>query len=125
MSVSSKNRASDCGDCFTGCNVRAKNTLYMNYLPFARSRGVDMFAQVEVSHMTKSADGKYILHYRVNQQGGQGELQQLRARHVILAAGSLGSTEVLFAFKKSRPTTLGCAGQTLQRQRRFRRNRLQ
>ncbi len=95
-----QNPCIDCGDCFTGCNVRAKNTLYMNYLPFAESQGVDMFAQVEISHLTKTADGKYSLHYRVNKQDGQGELQQVQARHIVLAAGSLGSTELLLRSRK-------------------------
>ncbi|CAG1021618.1 partial Cholesterol oxidase, partial [Methylococcales bacterium] len=36
-----------CGDCMTGCNVLAKNTLYMNYLPFAKSQGAFIITEME------------------------------------------------------------------------------
>src|SRR5215471_527248 len=35
----------DCGNCVTGCNVRAKNTVYMNYLPMAYNAGATILTQ--------------------------------------------------------------------------------
>ena len=32
-----------CGDCMTGCNYSAKNTVLMNYLPDARNHGAEIF----------------------------------------------------------------------------------
>ena len=43
-----------CGDCNTGCNVGAKNTVLMNYLPDAVDHGTDIFTQVEVQYITKN-----------------------------------------------------------------------
>src|ERR1700675_4587605 len=37
-----------CGDCITGCNVSAKNTVLMNYLPRAEQHGAEIFTEVEV-----------------------------------------------------------------------------
>ncbi len=48
----------DCGDCVTGCNVSAKNTLYMNYLPFAWRNGCDIFTQTRVDWLEKLAGGR-------------------------------------------------------------------
>ncbi|MGH9401671.1 MAG: GMC family oxidoreductase N-terminal domain-containing protein, partial [Terriglobia bacterium] len=54
----------DCGDCLTGCNVGAKNTLYMNYLPVARASGTDMFTETQVDWIEKLADGGWRIHGR-------------------------------------------------------------
>ena len=35
-----------CGNCVSGCNTGAKNTLNMNYLPDAKVHGAEMFTQV-------------------------------------------------------------------------------
>ncbi len=37
-----------CGNCLTGCNTGAKNTLAMNYLPDAVQRGAEIFTQVSI-----------------------------------------------------------------------------
>lgn len=85
----------DCGDCITGCNVGAKNTLRMNYLPQARAHGAAIFTRIEVSHIQANADGGFSVWYRRNSEHGQGELESLSARKVVLSAGSLGSTGIL------------------------------
>ena len=35
-----------CGNCVGGCNVGAKNTLNMNYLPDAKAHGAKIFTEV-------------------------------------------------------------------------------
>jgi cholesterol oxidase len=85
----------DCGDCSTGCNVGAKHTLDMNYLPLAWSGGAMMFTQTEVERIEKAAD-----HYRVHcilrrSRFAAEEGEVVTARMVILAAGTLGTNEIL------------------------------
>lgn len=87
----------NCGDCASGCNVGAKNTLDTNYLAIAKSGGAEMFTQVEVKRVEKDAGGGYLVHY-VRRESARGQLEQgtLKAkRMVIIGAGSLGSTGIL------------------------------
>ena len=83
-----------CNDCITGCNVGAKNTLNMNYLPYAKQKGAEIFTQIEVLYLQKKAGG-YVVHYRKNTAEKYGDPQQLRAKRVILSGGAIGSTEIL------------------------------
>lgn len=85
----------DCGDCITGCNVGAKNTLYMNYLPFARQRGAQIFTQIEVRRIAAAKQGGYTVVYRRNEADRLGEERTLQAANVVLSGGTLGSTEIL------------------------------
>jgi cholesterol oxidase len=91
-----------CGDCVSGCNYRAKNTVLMNYLPDARAWGAKIFTQVAVHHLGRSR-GRWVVHYQRLASGhenpGDG-LLTLTADIVVLAAGTLGSTEILL---RSRP----------------------
>lgn len=87
-----------CNDCVTGCNVGAKNTLYMNYIPYARQKGAEIFTQIEVLYLEKS-NGGYTVHYRHSSAEQYGEPRQLRAKNVVLSGGTVGSTEMLLRSK--------------------------
>lgn len=85
----------DCGDCVTGCNVGAKNTLYMNYLPIAHRNGADIFTKIEVKWIEKRSGGGWRVHGKRIRTFAPDESFTIDARHVILSGGSLGSTEIL------------------------------
>jgi cholesterol oxidase len=42
-----------CGDCITGCNYGAKNTVLFNYLPDARNFGAEIFTQLSVRYVER------------------------------------------------------------------------
>jgi cholesterol oxidase len=90
-----RRRCIDCGDCMTGCNVGAKNTLYMNYLPLAKTGGAHIFTQTEVEYIENAGDNGWIAHVRRRENLLEGVTTTIRARRLILAAGALGSTKIL------------------------------
>jgi cholesterol oxidase len=103
-----------CGDCVTGCNTGAKNTLTMNYLPEAFRSGAEIFTGATVIAVeSRQHDGQeFTTVYfgysdedwgRTLADRGPGSFPgphdegicSIRAKIVILAAGTLGSTEIL------------------------------
>lgn len=84
-----------CGDCVTGCNFSAKNTLYMNYLPMAAQAGADIFTQIKVEWLEKLATGGWRIHGQRVTSPVKKEKFKLDVGNVILAAGSINSTEIL------------------------------
>ncbi len=105
----------DCGDCLSGCNVGAKNTLAQNYLPLARRAGAEFFTQTEV-HRVEKVDNYYRVHYTHHASDGCGGHHPYHGvtttRVLILGAGSLGSSEILM--RSAAPTLelsgrLGCS----------------
>ena len=95
-----------CGDCVSGCNYGAKSSLLMNYLPDAKANGVKMFTEVAVRRLERRA-ARWQVHYELVKAGrerfGSREMT-VTADFVILAAGTLGSTEVL---RRSQEAGLG------------------
>ncbi len=82
-----------CGDCCAGCNVGAKNTVALTYLPDAARHGAEIFTEITVRHISKAADGTWRVHVRPTI--GNAEPLVVEAAIVVLAAGTLGSTEIL------------------------------
>lgn len=82
-----------CGDCCGGCNVGAKNSIAVTYLPDAARHGAELFTHAGVRYMAKSGDGEWDVHVR--RLDGDGGDIVVRAAMVVLAAGTLGTTEIL------------------------------
>lgn len=85
----------DCGNCVTGCNVGAKNTLAMNYLPMAASAGVIIHTQTKVEWLEKLPSGDWRIHGKHVEDDFSAQSFTIDAHDVILSAGSLNSTEIL------------------------------
>jgi cholesterol oxidase len=86
-----------CGDCCGGCNAGAKNTVALTYLPDAARHGAEIFTHAKVRHLARSADGRWqVCLGRLDGPAGTPAAETLvRADIVVLAAGTLGSTEIL------------------------------
>ena len=84
-----------CGDCCSGCNYGAKNTLLMNYLPDAKAYGAVIVTEAEVDTIVKAGSGWTVSVYDRSKPFKDQKPIQIKAGTVILAAGSLGSTEIL------------------------------
>ncbi len=90
-----------CGDCMSGCNHSAKNTVLMNYLPDAKLHGAQIFTQVEVRYLERE-DDLWLVHYQLLDTGREGfdaPTAVVSADIVILAAGTLGTNEILLRSK--------------------------
>ena len=85
----------DCGDCVTGCNVGAKNTLYMNYLPAAKRNGAEILTQTQVDWLQKLGTGGWRIYGRHFNAMGMPERFSMEAGIVVLSGGSLGTPEIL------------------------------
>jgi len=93
------------GNCDIGCDVRAKNTLDLNYVPMAEKRG----AEVRPLHLVNAIeplDGGYKVTFNRISDGRLIPGSETATR-VFLAAGSLGSTELLLRCRDDRKTLPG------------------
>lgn len=91
-----------CGDCVTGCNFDAKNTLPFTYLPLAKQRGAHIFTQCEVLTVAKDGDGYLVSFRRLDVVPCQSPVERrVRAQAVVIGAGTLGSTALLLRSRSS------------------------
>ncbi len=87
-----------CGRCFIGCPSGAKNSLDLNYLYLAERLGAEIRAETEVVRLLPlsddGADG-YRVETRRSTTRHTLDTQSIRARAVVVAAGVLGSVQLL------------------------------
>ncbi|MCX7275323.1 MAG: alkaline phosphatase D family protein [Burkholderiales bacterium] len=95
-----------CGDCLTGCNIGAKDSLDVNLLAHAARAGVRIHTGATVLSIRRAlardlaADEAdhwvlRVVHTDPRLQAREREHLRVRARKVILSAGTLGSAEIL------------------------------
>ncbi len=90
-----------CGGCMVGCQHNAKNTLPKNYLHFAEQRGTTILPEWTVRDIRPlggvQADGaRYEVIGQRTTGFRRGPRPPLRARHVVVSAGTLGTLRLLF-----------------------------
>ncbi|ODR99798.1 hypothetical protein AUC68_01215 [Methyloceanibacter methanicus] len=81
-----------CGDCCSGCNVGAKNSIAVTYLADAKRHGAEIFTELAVSHVERLSGG-WRVHFAATADAS--ETASVDAKTVFLGAGTLGSTEIL------------------------------
>ncbi|MBS9373721.1 Cholesterol oxidase [Rhodococcus sp. B50] len=82
-----------CGGCLVGCPYGSKNTLDLNYLWLAQRRGAEIRPDSRVVSVAALDGGGY----EVELADGE----RLRAPEVVLAAGVLGTVELLFRSREN------------------------
>ena len=90
-----------CGECDIGCNVGAKNTLDLNYLAVAESKGAEVGTGSEVTGIAPRDDGFEV---RYRDPGQHGREQTVAARQVFLALGAVNTTELLLRCRDQHQT---------------------
>jgi len=83
-----------CGGCMVGCRFGAKNTLDKNYLYFAERFGARVIPETKAIRLVP-VDGSYDVETRSTTALFGGRRGRLRAERVIVAAGVLGTVELL------------------------------
>lgn len=91
-----------CGECDVGCNVGAKNTLDHTILSAAAVAGAQIRTCCEVRTLTPQPGGGWEVGVREHEAARIGHATEwpgapahVRARHVVLAAGTLGTNHLL------------------------------
>ena len=90
-----------CGGCMVGCRFNAKNTLDKNYLFFAEKLGAEIMPETMVTLIEPDGEGGYLLRTRRSVGALRRGRRTLRARGVVVAAGAMGTTDLLLRCREA------------------------
>jgi cholesterol oxidase len=94
-----------CGGCMVGCRHGAKNTLDKNYLWFAEKLGAKVRPETLVTGIEEDGKGGWLVHTRRSTRKVFRGRRTFRARGVVLAAGALGTVNLLLKCREQRRLT--------------------
>jgi cholesterol oxidase len=94
------------GNCGFGCAAAAKNTLDLNYLPLAERHGPEIHALHHVDCIAPLRRGGYRVDFQhmLPQAPSAPERGSVRAGTVVVAAGTLGTNELLLRCRDQHAT---------------------
>ena len=81
-----------CGDCWSGCNVGAKNTVGITYIADAVDHGASVFCESRAESISRSGNRWSV---KVKDLSKSRSMSRIEAPIVVLAAGTMGTTELL------------------------------
>lgn len=95
-----------CGECDIGCNYGAKNTLDYNYLTRAQDAGAQLRTLAHVTGFARAGDPNdgFTVSYKQYSLDDRDEIiatemHKVHARHLVLSAGTIGSTRLLLRYQ--------------------------
>ncbi len=86
-----------CGDCWSGCNVGAKNTVGITYIADAADHGAAVFCKSRAEAIAKTDAGWEV---DVSDLSTGHGTRRMAARIIVLAAGTMGTNELLLRAQK-------------------------
>jgi cholesterol oxidase len=93
-----------CGECDVGCNYGAKNTLDYTYLTHAKHAGAEIQTLCDVRAFQPRPGGGYEVTYRdLTIDPAAPVSVRLTCDHLVLSAGTLGTTELLLRNRAAFP----------------------
>lgn len=112
-----------CGDCMTGCNVGAKASLDTNLLAQAERDGALVYTGASVLALSRTpsqnpeTDNRFVwtlevVHTNASLRRREADTWKVKARKVILAAGTLGSPEILLRSRTAELTFSNTLGES-------------
>lgn len=106
-----------CGGCFLGCRVGAKNTLDLNYLYLAEKLGCEIHAQSRVHRIEPlNPDGSAGYQIHIAHPDRSAPASPIECRRVVVAAGVMGTLNLLLNAQRSDlpklSSQLGCGVRT-------------
>ena len=87
----------ECGNCMIGCRFGAKNRLDTNYLYLAEAKGAKVEPLTTATAVIPQPDGTWVV--ETVPTGKKGPVTRRTADQVVLAAGTLGTQQLLHEMK--------------------------